>query len=169
MLPTSNMPPKKIAGAAFTPVFIVLLGTSIDSVHASLESANERVAAAKVEGNGTPKIEVQSLVGGSITVNPIKEKKSAKLNLLKPLFYLIILNSIIPFLIWKKVSKKVDEIEFIDTFRFTFSKVTFPLFYMLQTWIISLFFDWNVAEIYFLTSVLLILIYSKLSITNTEA
>ena len=99
----------------------------------------------------------------------IPERKTKKLNLLKPLFYLIVINSIIPFLIWKKVSKKVDEIEFIDTFRFTFSKVTFPLFYMLQTWIISLFFDWNVAGIYFLTSVLLILIYSKLSITNTEA
>ena len=110
-----------------------------------------------------------NLVNKMIESGNIPEKKSAKLNLLKPLFYLIILNSIIPFLIWKKVSKKVDEIEFIDTFRFTFSKVTFPLFYTLQSWIISLFFGWNVAGIYFLTSVLLIIIYSKLSITNTEA
>ncbi|KAH7391603.1 putative replication factor C subunit 1 [Cadophora sp. MPI-SDFR-AT-0126] len=72
------MPPKKAAGSASTPVFIVLLGTSIDSVHASLESANERVAAAKSEGNGTPRIEVQSLVGGSITIDPVEEKKPAK-------------------------------------------------------------------------------------------
>ena len=99
----------------------------------------------------------------------IPERKTKKLNLLKPLFYLIVINSIIPFLIWKSVSKKVDEIEFIDTFRFAFNKITFPLFYVLQTWIISLFFGWNIAGIYFLVSILLILIYSKLSITNTEA
>ena len=84
-------------------------------------------------------------------------------------FFNLIIASIIPFLIWKKVSKKVDEIEFIDTFRFTFNKVTFPLFYLVQTWIIRLFFGWNIAGIYFLISLLLILIYTKLSITNTEA
>jgi len=109
------------------------------------------------------------VVNKMILSGSIPEKKIAKLNLLKPLFYLIIVNSIIPFLIWKKVSKKVDEIEFIDTFRFTFNKVTFPLFYLVQTWIIRLFFGWNIAGIYFLISLLLILIYTKLSITNTEA
>ena len=99
----------------------------------------------------------------------IPETKKTKLNILKPLFYLIALNSIIPFLIWKKVSKKVDEIEFIDTFRFAFNKITFPLFYILQTFVIGFFFDWKIAGIYFLVSLLLILIYSKFSITNTEA
>lgn len=72
------MPPKKAANASASSLFIVLLGTSIDSVHASLESANERVAAAKSEGNGAPKIEVQTLVGGSISVDPVVEKKPAK-------------------------------------------------------------------------------------------
>ena len=109
------------------------------------------------------------LVNKMVESGNIPEKKTAKLNLLKPLFYLIVINSIIPFLIWKTVSKKVDEIEFIDTFRFAFNKVTFPLFYILQTGVISLFFGWNIAGIYFLVSILLILIYSKLSITNTEA
>jgi 1-acyl-sn-glycerol-3-phosphate acyltransferase len=109
------------------------------------------------------------LVNKMIESGNIPERKTKKSNLLKPLFYLIVLNSIIPFLIWKSVSKKVDEIEFIDTFRFAFNKITFPLFYVLQTWIISLFFGWNIAGIYFLVSILLILIYSKLSITNTEA
>ena len=77
------MPPKKSVVSVSAPVFIVLLGTSIDSVHASLESANERVAAAKGEGDGRPKIEVQSLVGGSITVDPVEEKKPAKSRAIK--------------------------------------------------------------------------------------
>jgi len=108
-------------------------------------------------------------VNEMIKSNNIPEKKKAKLNTLKPLFYLIVLNSIIPFLIWKKVSKKVDEIEFIDTFRFAFNKITFPLFYIIQTFVIWFFFDSKIAGIYFLVSLLLILIYSKFSITNTEA
>ncbi|KAL2061553.1 hypothetical protein VTL71DRAFT_6930 [Oculimacula yallundae] len=68
------MPPKKASG---TSVYVVLVGTSIDSVHASLESANERVAAAKSEGNGKTKIEVQDLVGGSINIDHVVEKKPA--------------------------------------------------------------------------------------------
>ncbi|KAG4432959.1 hypothetical protein IFR05_011554 [Cadophora sp. M221] len=72
------MPPKKAASASLSSLFIVLLDSSIDSVHASLESANERVAAAKSEANGVPKIEVQTLVGGSIIVGPVEEKRPAK-------------------------------------------------------------------------------------------
>jgi 1-acyl-sn-glycerol-3-phosphate acyltransferase len=103
-----------------------------------------------------------------ITSNNIPEKKTAKLNLLKPLYYLIIINSIFPFIIWKLALKKVDEIEFIDTFRFTFNLASFIIFYSIQTWLISSFFGGNIAIIYLLVSVLLILIYSKFSTTNTE-
>ena len=42
---------------------------------------------------------------------PVKKPKR-ELKLLK---LLVILNSIFPFLIWKKVSKKIPEIEFVDT------------------------------------------------------
>ena len=107
-------------------------------------------------------------VNNMIQSDTIPGVKKGKTNFLKPLFYLIILNSIIPFLIWKKASKKIDEIEFIDTFRFVFNFVSFPIFYGLQTWILSYFFGGNIAGIYILSSVLLIIIYSKLSITNTE-
>jgi len=72
------MPPKKAASASSTSVYIVVSGSSIDSVHASIESANERVSDAKSEGLAAPKVEVQTLVGGSITVNPVEEKKPAK-------------------------------------------------------------------------------------------
>ncbi len=95
------------------------------------------------------------------------DEKTPKSNFLKPLLYLIILNSIIPYLIWKTVSKKIDEIEFVDTFRFGLNAFTFPLFYAIQTWVLSLFLGWNVAGVYLLTSILLVLIYSKLSPTNT--
>ncbi|KAK0123432.1 hypothetical protein ONS96_010415 [Cadophora gregata f. sp. sojae] len=77
------MPPKKAAASTSTSVFIVLLGTSIDSVHASLESANERVSVAKKEGNGKPRIEVQNLVGGSMTVDAVEDTKPAKAKAIK--------------------------------------------------------------------------------------
>lgn len=100
--------------------------------------------------------------------NTFSEKKSPKQNYLKPLFYIIILNSIIPFLLWKKGSKKIDEIEFIDTFRFAISLVTFPFFYSLQAWILSLYFGNTVGLFYFAFSAFLILIYSKLAPTNAK-
>lgn len=100
--------------------------------------------------------------------NTFSKKKSHKQNYLKPLFYIIILNSIIPFLLWKKGSKKIDEIEFIDTFRFAISLVTFPFFYSLQAWILSLYFGNTVGLFYFAFSAFLILIYSKLAPTNAK-
>ena len=100
--------------------------------------------------------------------NTFSKKKSPKQNYFKPLFYIIILNSIIPFLLWKKGSKKIDEIEFIDTFRFAISLVTFPFFYSLQAWILSLYFGNTVGLFYFAFSAFLILIYSKLAPTNAK-
>lgn len=103
-----------------------------------------------------------------IEKNKIPEKKIAKKNYLKPLFYLIILNSIIPFLIWKKASKKIDEIEFIDTFRFSLNLGLVSLFYSLQTWTISIYYDNLIGFFYLTISALLILIYVKFSPTNAK-
>ncbi len=99
----------------------------------------------------------------------LPEKKSSAKNYVKPLYFLILLNSIFPYLIWKKASKKIDEIEFIDTFRFASNLVIFPLFYGLQAWIVSLFFGWKIAGLYLIISLLMIIVYTKLSPTNTEA
>jgi 1-acyl-sn-glycerol-3-phosphate acyltransferase len=95
--------------------------------------------------------------------------KKAKKNYFKWLFYLILLNSVFPYLIWKKNSKTLNEIEFIDTFRFGINTVFIPVFYGLQAFIISLFFDWKIGGYYLLASLILILIHSKFSATNTEA
>lgn len=92
-------------------------------------------------------------------------QKKRSTNYAFPLFLLIVLNSLIPYSIWKFLSKKVDEIEFIDTFRFGVNAILFPLFYCVQSWIISIFFGWKLALLYFLTSFLLILLYTKLSTT----
>lgn len=96
--------------------------------------------------------------------NKTKPRKSSK----NPFYYLIIFNSIIPYVIWKILSKKVLEIEFVDTFRFGVNLILFPLFYILQSWVICLFFEWKIALIYFITSFILVLFYTKIAATPAE-
>lgn len=94
-------------------------------------------------------------------------KQSSK-NTFNPLYYLVILNSIIPYYLWKKIGKKVTEIEFIDTFRFSINTILFPTFYALQSWVIYLFFNWKIALSYFVLSLLLVLLYTKTYVCKTE-
>ncbi|CAM1372562.1 lysophospholipid acyltransferase family protein [Tenacibaculum xiamenense] len=94
----------------------------------------------------------------------LKKEKGSK-NTLKPLLYLIVLNSIIPYSIWKLVSKKIDEIEFVDTFRFGINLVLFPIFYIIQAYVISTLFSSQLGYTYFFSSLLLILLYTKLAPT----
>jgi 1-acyl-sn-glycerol-3-phosphate acyltransferase len=107
-------------------------------------------------------------VNEMIKNNAFPPKKAPKKDPLKALRFLIILNTIIPFLLWKKTSKKIDEIEFIDTFRFSLSLVLCGLFYGLQSWIVSLFFGSIVGFFYLSVSALLILMYVKLVPTNAK-
>jgi hypothetical protein len=69
------MPPKA-KPATSSHVYVVVSSNGLDSVHASLESANERLAEAKGEGSSSSaaKVEVQELRGGSVQVD---EKKPA--------------------------------------------------------------------------------------------
>lgn len=92
-------------------------------------------------------------------------QKKRSINYALPLFLLIILNSLVPYSIWKFLSKKIDEVEFIDTFRFGVNAILFPFFYCIQSYIIAMFFGWKIALVYFFTSFLLILLYTKLSPT----
>ena len=90
---------------------------------------------------------------------PSRRKRRIHLfSFLKPI---IILNTLLPWLLWKYVDKKNDEIEFVDTFRFSFNTVTFPTFYFLQTYLAAYFFNWTIAGIYFGCSLLIVLLYSK--------
>jgi len=71
------------------------------------------------------------------------------------------LNSIFPLLIWKTISPKIEEEEFIGTFKFTVGITAFPLFYLLQTGIISSLFGEIYAIIYFIVSLLSVFILTK--------
>tara|TARA_B110001469_G_scaffold113677_1_gene117179 strand:+ start:3279 stop:4343 length:1065 start_codon:yes stop_codon:yes gene_type:complete len=96
------------------------------------------------------------------------KRKKKKKNFLIPLLYLIKLNSILPFLVWKIALKKIDEIEFIDTFRFTLHLGLIPVFYGLQAWIIGAFYGSLVGVFYLTISAFLILIYVKCTPTNAK-
>ena len=107
-------------------------------------------------------------VNNIIQSNAIPTAKKEKINFLKPLLYLIILNSFIPFLLWKIVRKKIDEIEFIDTFCFAVNWFSCTLFYCLQAYIISLFFGKTVGLFYLTLSAFIVLLHSKLAPTNSK-
>jgi len=98
----------------------------------------------------------------------IPEKKTEKNNHLKPLLYLIILNNIIPYFIWKKAAKRIDEIEFIDTFRFSLNLGLFAVFFGLKTWLIATFYGILVGFFYLTISALMIFIYVKCAPTNAK-
>jgi len=103
-----------------------------------------------------------------ITDNEFPKLKKHKKNYLKPLLYIIILNSFIPFIIWKIVRSKIDEIEFIDTFRFTINLFICSIFYLLQAYLISLFFGNQMALFYITITAFIIFIYTKLAPTNAK-
>jgi len=107
-------------------------------------------------------------VNKMIIENNIPKAVKKPINFLKPLFYLIVINSFIPYLFWKKQHKGIDEVEFTDTFRYGLNVITFPLFYALQSWMISLFFGKNIAFIYFITAIFSVIFYAKFSVKNAE-
>ncbi|MDC9723260.1 MAG: lysophospholipid acyltransferase family protein [Urechidicola sp.] len=77
------------------------------------------------------------------------------------LYYLVYINSIIPWLFWNKVKKGIKEPEFISTFRFAVGATLFPLFYIIQSFIASVFYGKTIALVYFSLSILSSLILAK--------
>lgn len=69
------MPPK--AKPAASSVYVVVSNSDIDSVHATLDSANERVAEARSAGSSAVKVEVQQLLGGTVQIEEAKKEKAA--------------------------------------------------------------------------------------------
>ena len=107
-------------------------------------------------------------VNKMIAENNFPEAVKKPINLLRSLFYIILLNSIFPLFIWKKMSKNIGEIEFIDTMKFSINVISFPVFYFLQALLIYFFLGWKFALLYWLSSYLLVFVYTKFSVTNTE-
>lgn len=76
-------------------------------------------------------------------------------------YYLFILNSIIPWMLWRKIKPKIKELEFTSTFRFAFGITLFPTFYVIQSFLISIIFAPNYAYYYLLVCIILGLVASK--------
>lgn len=88
----------------------------------------------------------------------MKQQKNYSPN---PLYYILILNSLIPWLLWKKVKNKIKEAEFISTFRFALVIAVFPIFYGIQSIFIAVLFNTKIGIYYFLLSILLGLLFIK--------
>jgi 1-acyl-sn-glycerol-3-phosphate acyltransferase len=52
---------------------------------------------------------------------------------LSPLFLYGLINNFIPYIIPKIISKKVKDIQFVSSFKYVISLITFPLLYLIQT------------------------------------
>lgn len=76
--------------------------------------------------------------------NELKKPK----NYYNPLMFLVQINSILPYMIWKKVQPTIKEEEYISTFRFSVGITAFPIFYIIQTACLAYFLNTTYATIY---------------------
>mgnify|MGYP000730977927 FL=1 len=128
------------------------------SVHIPLtedyEKWREKLISANVDF--TKVDEVNSMIQSNIII-----KKNKKVNLVKFLKPIIILNSLIPWLLWKYVKNKITDFEFISTFKFGVGSLTVVPFFLVNSYIICNLFTLQSSIIYFACSILILLIYSK--------
>ncbi|MDG1041105.1 MAG: lysophospholipid acyltransferase family protein [Polaribacter sp.] len=92
--------------------------------------------------------------------------KRVRINVVKPLYYILIINSIFPWILWKIAAKKIDEREFVDTFRVAIGITLFPVFYLIQAFILYNFYNFKTAVLYLLTTLIVQLMYTKFSTTS---
>ena len=71
------------------------------------------------------------------------------------------LNSIIPFLIWFWLRKKIEAKEFISTAKYSLGLTIFPLFYGLQTIAVAVFFGNTMAIYYVALCFILVFLSTK--------
>ena len=88
--------------------------------------------------------------------------RNKKMNLVSFIKPIIILNCIVPWIIWKYIENKVEEFEFIDTFRYGINSITVGINFIIMTYLISYFYNGVIGTIYLTSSLLSILLYSKL-------
>ncbi|MDH3321779.1 MAG: lysophospholipid acyltransferase family protein [Flavobacteriaceae bacterium] len=78
-----------------------------------------------------------------------------------PLLFIVKINSFFPLLIWKNLRTKINEREFIATFKFAIGITAFPVFYFLQTWVVNHFFGSAIGYSYLIFSFLSVFILTK--------
>ena len=89
---------------------------------------------------------------------PSSEELNNSFNFLTPI---VKINSFFPLLIWKYVYPKIDEDEFISTFKFSIGITTFPFFFLLQGWLIYLLLGNSYAIGYLIFSFLSVYLFTK--------
>lgn len=136
------------------------------SVHV-FDDENYKKTVQKLNQNNTDFTNVTT-VNTVISNNNFKQHKKS-FNFIKPLYYILILNSLIPWLLWRKVATKVDEREFIDTFRVVIGIILFPVFYLIQSFVVYYFYDLKIAFYYWLFTLISTILYAKLSATPAES
>jgi hypothetical protein len=84
-------------------------------------------------------------------------------NVLKPIVkYLLLLNFLFPFIIWRTLVKpKIKEIEFMATFRFAIYITLFPIWFFAVVLTLGLVLGWQLAAGYALLVTVLALYYVK--------
>ena len=101
---------------------------------------------------------VNKKIASSTNFPPAITAEKNQFNILE---FLVKINSFFPLLIWKFIAPKIEEEEFIGTFKFTVGITAFPLFYVLQTGIIYYFFGGIYATIYITASFLSVFVLTK--------
>jgi len=95
------------------------------------------------------------------TLTNFSVAKSTRNNDFNVLEFIVKLNSFFPLLIWKNNSSKIIEKEFISTFKFVLGITAFPIFYVLQAFLISQFWSFQIGVSYLLLSILCVYILTK--------
>lgn len=91
-------------------------------------------------------------------LKPVSSDKESNFNLLLPL---VRANSFFPLLIWKYLKPKISEEEFLSTYKFSVGLTAFPVFYVVQAWILSAFLGSTYGWIYFGLSLLSVFLLTK--------
>ena len=73
----------------------------------------------------------------------------------------VLVNSFIPIMVWKYMSPKIKEEEFIATWRFTIGITLFPICYFIQAGIVAYMFDDLTGYIYLALSYLIVYLFVK--------
>jgi 1-acyl-sn-glycerol-3-phosphate acyltransferase len=94
----------------------------------------------------------------TLDINSPKKSNSKKRNVF---YYIMLLNSIFPFLAWSWLIPKVKQKEFISTAKFSLGLTAFPIFYTLQTLLICHYFSGFIAILYILFCFLTVLLSTK--------
>ena len=96
-----------------------------------------------------------------INLNTPPQKNNKSKNRFNLLELIVRINSFFPLLIWKKFKATIKQTEYISTFRFAIGLTAFPVFYIIQTGIISYFFGSTIGWIYLILSFLSVLLLTK--------